>query len=52
MREGAGEAAQRRVSAGGLFCLRVAAAATDVWPGHEIIEHDTGDGGFTVRYLQ
>lgn len=43
-------AAQRRVTAGGLFCLRVNAAATDVWPSHEVIEQDPG-GGFTVRYL-
>ena len=43
-------AAQRRVSPGGLFCLRVNAAATDVWPRHEVTERDH-DGGFTVRYL-
>ncbi len=45
-------AAQRRMSPGGLFCLRVNATATDVWPAHEITEHDPGDGGFTVRYLE
>jgi trans-aconitate methyltransferase len=44
-------AAQLRLSPGGLFCLRVNAAGTDVWPAHEVIERDTGDGGFTVRYL-
>ena len=42
-------AAQRRVAPGGLFCLRVNATATDVWPGHEVTEHHP-DGGFTVRY--
>jgi SAM-dependent methyltransferase len=43
-------AAQRRVSPGGLLCLRINATATDVWPRHEITEHHP-DGGFTVRYL-
>lgn len=43
-------AAQQRVSPGGLFCLRVNATATDVWPQHEVTGHDP-DGGFTVRYL-
>jgi SAM-dependent methyltransferase len=43
-------AAQQRVSPGGLFCLRVNATATDVWPRHEVTERDP-DGGFTVRYL-
>jgi len=43
-------AAQRRVADGGLFCLRVNATATDVWPGHEVTEPHP-DGGFTVRYL-
>jgi Methyltransferase domain len=43
-------AAQQRVSPGGLFCLRVNATATDVWPRHEVTEHHP-DGGFTVRYL-
>lgn len=43
-------AAQQRVSPGGLFCLRVNATATDLWPRHEVTEHDP-DGGFTVRYL-
>jgi hypothetical protein len=44
-------AAQRRVAAGGLFCLRVNAAGTDIWPGHEVTERSP-DGGLTVRYLQ
>jgi SAM-dependent methyltransferase len=43
-------AAQQRLTPGGLFCLRVNAAATDVWPRHEVTEHHP-DGGFTVRYL-
>jgi SAM-dependent methyltransferase len=43
-------AAQRRVRPGGLFCLRVNATVTDVWPRHEVTEHHA-DGGFTVRYL-
>jgi hypothetical protein len=42
-------AAQQRVEPGGLFCLRVNATATDVWPAHEVMER-TSDGGFTVRY--
>jgi hypothetical protein len=45
-------AAQRLVSPGGLFCLRVNATRTDVWPAHEVTEHDGLDGGFTVRYLE
>jgi hypothetical protein len=44
--------ALRRVSRGGLFCLRVNATATDVWPAHEIVERDPADDGFTVRYLE
>jgi SAM-dependent methyltransferase len=43
-------AAQQRLTPGGLFCLRVNATATDVWPDHEVTEHHP-DGGFTVRYL-
>jgi SAM-dependent methyltransferase len=43
-------AAQRRVGPGGLFCLRVNATRTDVWPAHEVTERHP-DGGFTVRYL-
>jgi SAM-dependent methyltransferase len=43
-------AAQRRLMPGGLFCLRVNAAGTDVWPRHEVTGHHP-DGGFTVRYL-
>jgi SAM-dependent methyltransferase len=42
--------AQRRLAPDGLFCLRVNAVGTDVWPEHEVTEH-AGDGGFTVRYL-
>jgi SAM-dependent methyltransferase len=38
------------VAPGGLLCVRVNAAATDVWPAHEITERHA-DGGFTVRYL-
>jgi hypothetical protein len=44
------EAAQQRVQPGGLFCLRVNAAGTDVRTDHETVEHGP-DGGFTVRYL-
>jgi SAM-dependent methyltransferase len=43
-------AAQQRLTPGGLFCLRVNATATDVWPSHEVTERHP-DGGFTVRYL-
>ena len=43
-------AAQERTAAGGLFCLRVNAEGTDVWPAHEVTERHR-DGGFTVRYL-
>jgi SAM-dependent methyltransferase len=43
-------AAQQRVSPGGLFCLRVNATGTDVWPRHKVTEHGP-DGGLTVRYL-
>jgi SAM-dependent methyltransferase len=43
-------AAQRRVTPGGLFCLRVNAIGTDIWPDHEVIEHHPDDG-FTVLYL-
>jgi len=42
--------AQRTLGPGGLFCLRVDAVATDVWPAHQVTE-DHRDGGFTVRYL-
>jgi SAM-dependent methyltransferase len=42
-------AAQRRLRPGGLFCLRVNAVGTDVWPAHEVVERDP-DSGFTVRY--
>jgi SAM-dependent methyltransferase len=43
-------AAQQRATPGGLFCLRVNAAGTDIWPEHEVTEHDP-DGGLTVHYL-
>lgn len=43
--------AQERVMPGGLFCLRVNAIGTDVFPRHEITERHE-HGGFTVRYLQ
>ena len=38
------------VAPGGLFCLRVNATATDIWPEHEVTERDP-DGGLTARYL-
>ncbi len=41
--------AQSRVRSGGLFCIRVNAVGTDVWPEHEVVEMGA-DGGFTVRY--
>jgi SAM-dependent methyltransferase len=41
--------AQQRLGPGGLFCLRVNAVGTDVWPDNEIVERDA-DGSFTVRY--
>jgi SAM-dependent methyltransferase len=43
-------AAQQRLTPGGLFCLRVNATATDVWPDHEVTECHP-EGGFTIRYL-
>ncbi len=43
-------AAQALVAPGGLFCLRVNAAQTDIWPEHELTEQRP-DGGRTVRYL-
>jgi hypothetical protein len=43
--------AQARVRAGGVFCIRVNAVGTDVWPGHEVVE-TAEDGGFTVRYAE
>ncbi|MFR9778680.1 class I SAM-dependent methyltransferase [Micromonospora sp. MS34] len=42
-------AAQQRVEPDGLFCLRVNATGTDLWPAHEVTEQHP-DGGFTVRY--
>jgi SAM-dependent methyltransferase len=42
--------AQRKLKPGGLFCLRVNAVGTDLWPAHEVTEEDS-DGSFTIRYL-
>lgn len=42
--------AQQRVAPGGLFCVRVNAVGTDVWPDHETVEGDN-DAGFTIRYV-
>lgn len=42
-------AAQRRLAPGGLFCLRVVAAGTEVWPAHDVTGHHV-DGGLSVRY--
>ncbi len=42
--------AQARVAVGGLFCLRVNATGTDIWPEHEVTERYR-DGSLTVRYL-
>ena len=42
-------AAQARTAVGGLFCLRVNAVGTDVWPAHDLVE-TSADGGFTIRY--
>jgi SAM-dependent methyltransferase len=39
------------VAPGGLFCLRVNAAETDVWPTHDVVE-EAPDHSFTVRYLE
>jgi SAM-dependent methyltransferase len=44
-------AAQQRLTPRGLFCLRVNATGTDVWPDHEVTERHPG-GEFTVRYLR
>lgn len=43
-------AAQARVTPGGLFCLRVNATETDIWPEHQATERRP-DGGVTVCYL-
>jgi 2-polyprenyl-3-methyl-5-hydroxy-6-metoxy-1,4-benzoquinol methylase len=43
-------AAQEKVTPGGLFCLRVNATETDIWPAHQVTERHP-DGGLTVRYL-
>ncbi|MGH2641529.1 MAG: class I SAM-dependent methyltransferase [Actinomycetota bacterium] len=42
--------AKQFVAPDGMFCLRVNAVGTDLWPEHEVIE-EFPDGGFTVRYL-
>lgn len=42
-------AAQRRLAPGGLFCLRVSTAGSEVWPSHEVTGHHA-DGGLSVRY--
>lgn len=42
--------AQEALLPGGLFCLRVNAVETDVWPAHEVVE-TLRDGSYTVRYL-
>jgi hypothetical protein len=42
--------AKQLVEPSGLFCLRVNAAGTDLWPEHEVME-ETSDGGLTIRYL-
>ncbi|MPZ71217.1 MAG: methyltransferase [Actinobacteria bacterium] len=39
------------VAPGGLFCIRVNATGTDLYPAHETIE-TAPDGGFTVRYTE
>ncbi len=44
------ETAQRLLEPGGLFCIRVNAVGSDLWPAHEYIE-EAPDGGFTIRYL-
>lgn len=43
--------AQRLLRPGGLFCVRVNAVGTDVWPAHDLVE-DAGGRGCTVRYVQ
>jgi SAM-dependent methyltransferase len=42
--------AARRVAPGGLFCVRVNAAGTDLRHSHRVVERNE-DGGFTVEYL-
>ena len=44
-------AAQARLAPGGLFCLRVNAIGTDIWPAHDVTEQD-GVDGMTVVYLE
>lgn len=43
-------AAAARVAPGGLLCVRVNAAGTDIEHAHDRVEEDS-DGSFTVRYL-
>jgi hypothetical protein len=43
-------AAQRHLTPGGLFCLWVNAAATDIWPRHDVTERHT-DGGHAHRVV-
>jgi SAM-dependent methyltransferase len=45
------EAAARRVLPGGVFCLRVNAAGTDIHRRHRLREQDGGNG-FTVEYRE
>jgi SAM-dependent methyltransferase len=42
-------AAAARTAPGGLFCLRVNAIGTDLYPAHDITETGS-DGGLTIRY--
>ncbi len=42
--------AAKRVAPGGLFCIRVNAAGTDISHAHEVIERND-EGGFTIEYL-
>jgi hypothetical protein len=43
-------AAQGRVALGGLLCIRVNAASTEVFYGHSVTEQEV-DGSFTAKYL-
>jgi hypothetical protein len=43
-------AAAELVAPGGLFCLRVNAIGTDLYPAHDIVETGSDDGT-TIRYL-
>jgi hypothetical protein len=42
--------AQELLLPGGLFCLRVNAVGTNIWPEHEVVE-TFPDRGSTIRYL-